>query len=220
MSFILDALRKSEHERQRQAGPDIAPQGAVRKPGFSWTSPWMLAIVVLLVVNAAAITLLFTRIGQPQPYPTPAEAQAAVQDNSGAQQYSIPTTTTPPPTTETPTQFSATPTPPPVIPAPEPSREAETYPVSNSNPAPPRSAVQPPPADVSLPTIHQLDLGTLPDLHLDLHVYAANPQERFVSINGRKYREGDQTPEGIGIDRITPRGVVLNQRGRQFLLPR
>jgi hypothetical protein len=61
----------------------------------------------------------------------------------------------------------------------------------------------------------------LPSLRLDLHVYAANPQERFVMINMHKLHEGDlMTAEGVRVESITPFGAVLSRSGKQFLLPR
>jgi general secretion pathway protein B len=60
----------------------------------------------------------------------------------------------------------------------------------------------------------------LPSLHLDLHVFAANPQQRFVMINTHKLREGDALPEGVRVESITPEGAVLSQNGTRFLLPR
>jgi general secretion pathway protein B len=78
-------------------------------------------------------------------------------------------------------------------------------------------------ADVAtLPTLDELTAsGTnLPELHLDIHVSSQNPAERFVFVNMRKYVEGDTLKEGPSVERITPEGVVLNQRGLRFLLPR
>jgi hypothetical protein len=60
----------------------------------------------------------------------------------------------------------------------------------------------------------------LANLHLDLHVFAANPQQRFVMINTHKLREGDALPEGVRVESITPEGAVLSQNGTRFLLPR
>jgi general secretion pathway protein B len=62
--------------------------------------------------------------------------------------------------------------------------------------------------------------ASLPQLRLDLHVYAARPEERFVMINMHKLREGDSLPEGVHVDSITPEGVVLSYSGAHFLLPR
>jgi general secretion pathway protein B len=74
-----------------------------------------------------------------------------------------------------------------------------------------------------LPTISELDLtgaNALPDLHLDVHVYATKPAERFVYINMRKYQEGNTLAEGPVLERIRRDGVVLDYRGVRFLLPR
>jgi general secretion pathway protein B len=74
----------------------------------------------------------------------------------------------------------------------------------------------------NLPTLGDVaSHGTsIPELHLDLHVYASRPADRFVFLNTRKYREGGKTPEGTTVERITPDGVVLNHHGVRFLLPR
>src|SRR5262249_28623861 len=60
----------------------------------------------------------------------------------------------------------------------------------------------------------------IPQLRLDLHVFAARPQDRFVMINMHKLREGDTLPEGVHVDSITPEGAVLTYNGSKFLLPR
>jgi general secretion pathway protein B len=58
----------------------------------------------------------------------------------------------------------------------------------------------------------------LPDLRLDLHVYAVNPAERFVFLNMRKLREGESLPEGVRVEQITPNGVDLSYQGKRFAL--
>ena len=60
----------------------------------------------------------------------------------------------------------------------------------------------------------------LPELHLDIHVHSQNAGERFVFVNMRKYQEGETLKEGPSVERITAEGVILNQRGLRFLLPR
>ena len=74
-----------------------------------------------------------------------------------------------------------------------------------------------------LPTINELNLAgrqALPDLHLDVHVFATKPAERFVYINMRKYHEGATLAEGPVLERIRRDGVVLNFQGVRFVLPR
>ena len=66
-----------------------------------------------------------------------------------------------------------------------------------------------------------LQPGThIPELRLDLHVFDAQPQKRFVMINMHKLHEGDTLPEGVRVESIVPEGAVLSKDGTRFLLPR
>ena len=74
MSFILDALRKSEHERQRQTGPALVDTPvAAPKPK---SNTWAVAAIALLVVNLAAIggLLLFKSRDEPVAAAAPPQA--------------------------------------------------------------------------------------------------------------------------------------------------
>ena len=74
-----------------------------------------------------------------------------------------------------------------------------------------------------LPSISEISLSgaqALPDLHLDVHVYATKPADRFVYINMRKYHEGAALQEGPTVERIRRDGVLLNYQGVRFILPR
>ena len=62
--------------------------------------------------------------------------------------------------------------------------------------------------------------GALPELRLELHVWSSKPQERFVFVNGRRYREGDTTADGATVEEITREGVIMNSGGNRFLLSR
>ena len=77
--------------------------------------------------------------------------------------------------------------------------------------------------DELLPTINEVTLTgaqALPELHLDVHVFATRPAERFVYVNMRKYHEGATLQEGPTIERIRRDGVILSYQGLRFLLPR
>jgi general secretion pathway protein B len=67
VSFILDALRKSEHERQKSTGPGLAeiPIAAPRPK----TNVWATAAVTLLVVNLTAVGVLLLRRADAPPEP-------------------------------------------------------------------------------------------------------------------------------------------------------
>jgi general secretion pathway protein B len=74
-----------------------------------------------------------------------------------------------------------------------------------------------------LPSMSELNLtgaDGLPELHIDVHVFATKPSDRFVYINMRKYREGATLQEGPVLERIRRDGAVLDYHGLRFLLPR
>ena len=58
----------------------------------------------------------------------------------------------------------------------------------------------------------------VPPLRLELHAFSAQPRDRFVFINGRKYQEGDRLVEGPQVVAIEPTGAVLTHAGRRFIL--
>ncbi|TPW18304.1 MAG: hypothetical protein FD130_318, partial [Halothiobacillaceae bacterium] len=75
----------------------------------------------------------------------------------------------------------------------------------------------------TLPLLDQLDLSLrqrIPEMSLDVHVYTPEAANRFVLINMKRYREGEQTQEGLLVEAIEPRGVILSLEGHAFrLLP-
>ena len=268
MSFILDALRKSEHARQKQTGPGLAEVPVVAaKPK---TNVWATAAIALLVVNLVAIGVLLLRRANDEPTAAatpPAAATAAggpagdTADLPPPRAVTEPTlTTASPPPTKTPDERAPAPRPaaggrnplaeevgssaavdpslvaaaaavpsgPPAVtrqqPAPArrggtvtyaPVPEAEDLPYT----PPPSAAPAPAPATDNLPTADEVSArGGLPALHLDLHVYATAPQQRFIFVNSRKYREGDALQEGPVVEQITSTGAVLSYRGARFKL--
>jgi general secretion pathway protein B len=219
MSFILDALRKSEHERQRQTAPGIAdlrPAVAAR----SGLPAWAIALGVLLLANIVIVALLVLRNVESR------------EDGRAATRPEVPprASVAPAPAAQpVPTQNA------PAKPASGVSASvfraeglnvpaAPQEPVANEpEPAAPAGAVDREPEILEpLPTVDEMVArGTvLPPLHLDIHVFVAKPSGRFVFINQRKYREGAQLPEGPLVERITREGVVLTYGGSRFLMPR
>lgn len=121
MSFILDALRKSEHERQRQAGPALA-EVAVAQPKPR-TNVWATAAIALLLVNLVAIgVVLLRKADQPAADTAPATQAPAVPAPAAA----VPAAAAP-----APAQVSLTRTAPPML---QPARTPEPATGSSRNP--------------------------------------------------------------------------------------
>lgn len=207
MSFILDALRKSETERQQQSGGEFSsvPSSSGDAPSHKWL--WMLAL--LLLVNIVILLGVLLRpdggsqdvtVMEPAPVTQPPAGELARPEPSFEER--VATAREMQPATEPPAEVPA-PTP---VPAAEPAAATPAAPMSER-----------------LKTIDELRLEgalQLPDLHLDIHVYAEDPAERFVFINMSKYRENSELDEGPVVVEITAEGVVLAHQGRTFLLPR
>jgi len=70
---------------------------------------------------------------------------------------------------------------------------------------------------VDLPSLAELG-ADIPDLRLDLHVYAERRADRYALINMHKVHEGDVLPEGPRVLQIFHDGVALSYRGKQFML--
>ena len=208
MSFILDALKKSEVERQRQTTPGLIETAVA--PRRSRVALWLIVLGGLLAINFAVLLFVLLRgSATPPARPTPA-APAAAKEAPAA--------------SAAPEHFSPMDSP---VYAPEipvvPNAPPAAKPSPATHAAPPAADENDKPENTELlPLISEVDLGSLalPELHLDVHVYATKPGERFVYINMRKYHEGATHEEGPVIERIRRDGVVLNFHGVRFILPR
>lgn len=244
MSFILDALRKSEHDRQRTAGPALAEVPVA--PARPRTNLWAPIAVALLVVNVAVIGFLLLRksndvaataappavatspapvapppVTRPAPAPIPGGlgAQNPLAAEAGDGQPGV--------DPELLAGAAAVPEGPPAVTSTAAGRGSVVYEslpdsaIAGGPPAvavPPAARAAPESGSSSMPSADELAGAGVPALNLDLHVYTARPAERLVFINSHKYREGDALAEGPIVQQITPRGVVLEYGGRTYLL--
>jgi len=206
MSFILDALKKSETDRQQQSSAEFA--GVPTSSGNPSIPRWLWALGVLLAINLAVLLGLLLRpeVEPPVAVPTPLnEARTAIVDEPRfAEQVADARQATS--VEQKPANVIA-----PSAPPAEPSTPPEVAATTTTQ------------QSMVLPTIFEVRAnGTveLPDLHLDIHVYSDVPEDRFVFINMSKQREDSRLAEGPVVEEITPEGVVLAYRGTSFLLPR
>jgi general secretion pathway protein B len=265
MSFILDALKKSEIERQRQTMPGLIESGMA--PARPRVAVWAIALgAALLGINLAVLLVVVLRSGNPAaPAPSalrpPAKRQldgapaanAASAGSTAAAARNAAPLADPAATADAARRADAVPAgssaaapehfspmgPPvyaPEIPvAADDGTAAPQSPIGRpvTSPAAARALHRPDPSmtdegnksdnDEVLPSISEVNLtgpSALPELHLDVHVFATRPSERFVYINMRKYHEGDTLEEGPTIERIRRDGVVLSFHGLRFILPR
>jgi general secretion pathway protein B len=244
MSFILDALKRSDAERQQQGSTEFAsvPTSSQSPRAGRWI--WLL--VILLAVNLVVLLGVLLRPDEQPAAPVTATSPPADDLAKPAQQATDDSANF---TEQVATLRQNRGDTPPVAGATSPARQAadgsanfaeqvaairqgrsDTTPVADVTPsanttqrtivAPQRSRGS---QSAAVATIDELRLdGSLQvaELHLDLHVYSEAPSERFVFINTIKYREQSKLAEGPVVMEITTTGVILNYQGQTFLLPR
>jgi len=224
MSLILDALRKSENDRERRMLP-----GIVERP-TSGVSPSRLPLVLgalgaLLLVNVIILGIVLYRSSSAPPAPpAPVATPATAPDVRRAPAPTVRAPALPPATRPLDAEAAdadaepedAGGAPLPRAPPPVPTAGARRPIVSAARAAPERPVERAPALnDLPAPVA-----SGLPHVSIDLHVYADDPAQRFVVINGERLREGGTMRDGTYLERITPDGVVLSSRGTRFSVPR
>lgn len=59
----------------------------------------------------------------------------------------------------------------------------------------------------------------IPDVEITAHVYATDPNSRWLRANGRELQEGDEAAPGLTVAEILPSEVVLEMDGQRFRVP-
>ncbi|MBA2593735.1 MAG: general secretion pathway protein GspB [Pseudomonadota bacterium] len=241
MSFILEALKRVEREREAAGQPRL---GAVQRLRTPRRFVWPLVFCIALAVNAGVVWTLWhpapptaEGVGPPMALPTPAAvaghkagpktaetghrtAKPEHQRKSDAVRRRGETAASPPSAPPRPRDEK------PRTAAPEPIVAAEPSP---SEPAAVRGKL--PPADPApatavrdiLPLWMQMPAewrAAVPDLSINLMAYSQEPSERLVYIKGQRYTEGERVEGKLTIEEITREGVILSYQGRRCLLPR
>jgi general secretion pathway protein B len=200
MSYILEALKKSQQERSRGQVPDLqslhqsvamAESAAPRWPY------WALGVCLL------ALAFL---LGWLRPWAAPEEVSAA------SKQSPMPVTADivePARVRVVPVQMAE-----PIKPA-----MAERPAVTVVPPASRRRDVVQDATPNTTPDISQLpDLlqQSIPQMQFAGHVYSSNPLHRSVIINGHYMSEGDELMPGLRLLQITADSVVFDTQGQRF----
>lgn len=197
MSYILDALRKSDQQRQQGKSPtlssgslhDLTPSRITAKS--SSMLPYALIALALIGIGIA-IGLL--RPWQTAPIPTESLMAPPKNPPRVPPPASLPSTTLASPTMTTTVTIAETATP-----TTSSTITLTTVPRADSKPK----------AEAPVTT-------EPPNITITVHAYASEPKERLAGINGRLLREGQEISPGLRLERITEDGVILNFRGRSF----
>lgn len=261
MSYILDALRQAEKDRQlgktpspADLTPDNAPPPAPTRPG---TRIWLLALFAAI----ALAWIYWPRSWLEQPAPAEAEAVAdfitqptAAPSASASAEATLPATPDQGTQQDTATlalqldtdlqqdllaelrQFAdaaigrgtdlthlsdlTDPAAQQAVPAPPPPSHAKPKPAAaEPTPSPPASQ---PPVETPAPLLRDMPAGfrnRFPPVNVQVHVFDALAQNRWIMVENQRYAEGDVLSVGPRIDQIARDGLVLMYRGETVFIP-
>ncbi|MCW9013043.1 MAG: general secretion pathway protein GspB [Gammaproteobacteria bacterium] len=208
MSYILDALKKSEQERKQGKVPDIQTihiPVAVEQN----TSPWLYVIIVFLLLSLAFV------IGWMRPWerhspvvvadleqPVPARSASIIEQLPLAEPIiKESSSSVQPEPAQKPQQLAATP------------RESSVAIEDARKDTPPSLELNTVPHLSLMPDLVQ---QSIPSMSFAGHIYSSNIAQRSIIINDHSMSEGDTVVEGLEVEQITPNGVVFSYQGQLF----
>lgn len=238
MSFILDALRKSDQQRQRSGAPTLATAQVplVEPKPFVW---WWYAILAAVLIGAG-ILIGWMHQWQSDPAVPAIPSGAGRPLESSAQKFTpaplpaVPESPGKPEHQPPPREATA------LTQAPPPPSVSDTLRVTPVRSVP---AAQQPAAVVSSPSVaaapiqeehvHPGDAARepgvmkltelppalqqeIPKLPVLAHSYSSKPKDRFVFINDRMWREEEFPVPGLKLEQITADGMVFSYKGYRF----
>jgi len=200
MSFILDALRKSDKKRQEMTAPKLDTVHARPDSHGGQKKPfWILLLVFVLLINLCLLGWYLLR-------PQPPEGTLAASETSLENAVEMPPRAQAP---ATPGAVSTRPQSSPPQPASEPARQPQPLQRAAGQRIYPISEL---PADVQ---------RRIPALHMSLHAHnKANPAAGLVRVNDQILRPGASLDGKYLLEEIKVEGAVFKFEGYRFLLPR
>jgi general secretion pathway protein B len=231
MSYILDALRRAEAERQSGQVPGLAstvePAAGPRARGARGT-PWAVGFGVVMAGLAvwALLRPSAAPVAGPSPVPTPAQAPVAVtapanaQENAHESAQSSAQDSAPVPATAPAPLPLVVSAPSPQPPAALPGRPPGVVAVPPAPAGAAASAANPqtlltapaPPKPLSLAELGESRRRELPPLAVGGSVWSDSAPSRFVILDGQVLREGDTVAPGLVLERIERKSILLRWR--------
>ena len=228
MSYILEALKKSQAERQLGELPSIhAPQVQLHDGAASASArrtPVWLALGGVAVTVAAALLLW-----QPWQADAAAPAAAAVVPAVLAQAVPAPLPVAAPPAAVAPAPVAAF-VPPATTAAPvhharpvaEPKQETPGQAVSPPVAAPAPAVPPTPAAEESVPGMRDLPepiQRQIPAIAIGGYIYSKNPADRLLLIDKVLRHEGEELAPGLVLEKLQPKAAIFSFKGYRYRVP-
>nr|WP_315261587.1 general secretion pathway protein GspB [uncultured Duganella sp.] len=222
MSYILEALKKAQAERQLGNAPTLhAPtlQGAQQRPAARFSVPMLAAVVGM----AAVIGVLLVLVWRPAEPVAPAAAvapasapQRTVQRPSAPQAAAAAAEPKPlpapvadlPPSVANLARATAS------VPAAAPAATTST-PLA----APSRPAVAAEEAVANLRELPEPIQRAIPAVTVGGYIYSRNAADRLLLVDKVLRREGEEVAPGLILEKLQPKEAVFNFKGYRYRVP-
>jgi hypothetical protein len=192
MSYILDALKKSERERTVVRGLGFSDAGWRPSVDVDWVR-WIIAGSVAIIAIVVAVVVFVQ-------HRTAAPVSAAIDQPATPV---VSASVSPAPTADTPAVSDA---------VPLPEAKVEALPAVVPHDAEEEAKF----LEAMSPDFRK----TVPAMTVNIHVYVPDEARRILYINNKPYHRGDEIPGGVKVEEIVPEGVVLRFQGQRFKLTR
>jgi general secretion pathway protein B len=219
MSYILDALRRADAERERGTVPSLHTQqfGALPSDDEAPPRPRLLIGTIVVLVLALGGVLAWNFFGGSEPPPKP-----VVQAVAPTPAIATPPAVAPPPvfapqslasaSAGRPASATTAMAPPAPRPAARPPVRREAAPATSTS-----SAAAPGDERIySLAELPEAIRRELPKLAYGGGSYSGDKASRLAFLNGQVFHEGDTVAPGLVLKQVKQKGVILAYKGYRF----
>ncbi len=192
MSYILDALNKSEKERARKNTPGLASVHDQPQPAGLKGWQIVLAVIGLVVVNALIMLFVFRERlpDQTSPAMTADTPSAAIETVVKTQTVIADVSTESEPL---------------INPGPVGAATGEPARIQRRE-------------TITLAQLPEIVRQEMPELEVTSHLYSSDAEFRMAKINGEARYEGETLPTGHQLLEITETGLILDYNGWVYLV--
>lgn len=226
MSYILDALKKSEKERKRNPVPDIMTVQDIQMPGTKKRPLWILMILAVLLLNAAVLIWVSPwKSKNPQTVldPTPDKQTVAKSQNTSSEKNALRQSKKVNAKNDARKDIKEKPK---AMPETKITREASsTTPRKKEEASDMTSEAKPDDNHLPLPLpnkiyhiseLPQSIQQKLPAFAISTFLYSEDPNSRMVRINGQMVREGQYMSAGLKLEEIIQNGMIFSYQNFRF----
>lgn len=217
MSYILDALKKAESERQSGSIPNVHAQPTAPEPSESgrsaWVRPASWAALTAAVMALGGLAWVRTGMGVSAVVPMRA-APAALPSVQASTVSAVPAQ---PPLEEAAASAAVEPTVAAALnimpkSAPAAVRVVSPEPLPVGGPAAPKPMNR----VLTLRELPEQIQKAIPEITIGAYIYSDIPAERVLLVNRESYREGDEVAPGLTLEKVLPGEAVFSYMGYRY----